>query len=126
VLTGLGIDHAQVRERVLGLLTGEYEQKDLYAQLAAALVDTAEQLTQVQQDKQAAFDAGNLEAAAALRDQEKRLLAGKLRLENQLTAGVAGQAILGENLRLRHEVERLRDLLAQHGIEPDGGTARPA
>jgi prophage maintenance system killer protein len=126
VLTGLGIDHAQVRERVLALLTGEYKQKDLYAQLATDLVEVSEQLTQVRQDKEAAFDAGNLEAAAALRDQEKQLLAGKLRLEDRLTAGVAGQAMLGENQRLRHEVERLRDLLAQHGIEPDSGTARPA
>ena len=126
VLTGLGIDHAQVRERVLGLLTGECEQQDLHAQLAADFVDTAEQLTQVRQDKQAAFDAGDLEAAAALRDQEKQLFAAKLRLESQLTAGVAGQALLAEIQRLRREVERLRDLLTQHGIEPDSGTARPA
>jgi len=126
VLTGLGTGHAQVRERVLGLLAGEREQVDPQPQLAADLVNTAEQLTQVQQDKQAAFDAGDLEAAAALRDREKQLLARKLRLENQLTAGVAGQAILAENQRLRRELQRLRDLLRQHGIEPDSGSARPA
>jgi prophage maintenance system killer protein len=126
VLTGSGIGHAQVRERVLDLLTSECEQKDPHAQVAADLADAAEQLTQVRQDKEAAFDAGDLEAAAALRDQERQLLADKLRLENQLTAGVAGQAILAENQRLRREVEHLRDLLRQHGIEPDSGTARPA
>jgi hypothetical protein len=125
VLTRLGADHAQVRERVLAQLTGECEQQDLQARLAADLVDAAEQLTQVRQQKEAAFDPGDLEAAAALRDREKQLLADKLRLENQLTAGAAGQAILGENQRLRHELQRLRDLLRQHGIEPDGGTARP-
>jgi hypothetical protein len=43
-----------------------------------------------------------------------------------LTAGAARHAILAENQRLRRELERLHDLLRQHGIEPDGGTARPA
>ena len=124
-LTGLGIGHAQVRERVLGLLAGEREQIDPQAQMAD-LITAAEQLTQVQQDKEAAFDAGEFEAAAALRDREKQLLADKLRLENQVTAGVAGQAILAENQRLRRELQRLRDLLRQHGIEPDSGSARPA
>ena len=126
VLTGLGTGHAQVRERVLGLLAGKREQIGPQAQLAADLVTAAEQLSQVQRDKEAAFDAGDFEAAAALRDREKQLLAGKLRLENQLTAGVAGQAILAENQRLRRELQRLRDLLRQHGIEPDSGSARPA
>jgi prophage maintenance system killer protein len=126
VLTGLGMGHAQVRERVLGLLAGECEEIDPQAQLAADLVDAAEQLTQIQQDKEAAFDAGDLGAAAALRDREKQLLADKLRLENQLTAGAAGQAILAENQRLRGELQRLRGLLRQHGIEPDSGSARPA
>jgi hypothetical protein len=39
---------------------------------------------------------------------------------------VAGQAILAENQRLRRELQRLRGLLRQHGIEPDSGSARPA
>jgi prophage maintenance system killer protein len=126
VLTGSGIGRAQVRERVLDLLITECERKDPHARVAADLADADEQLTQVRQDKEAAFDAGDLEAAAALRDQEKQLLADKLRLENQLTTGPAGRAILEENQRLRRELERLRDLLRRHGIEPDGGTARPA
>ena len=111
---------------MLDLLTGESEQIDPQSQLATDLVHAAEQLTQVEQDKEAAFDAGDLEAAAALRDREKQLLADKLRLENQLTVGVAGQAILAENQRLNRELKRLRDLLRQHGIEPDSGSARPA
>jgi hypothetical protein len=39
-------------------------------------------------------------------------------------AGLA--AIIAENQRLHRELERLRDLLRQHGIEPDGGTAQTA
>jgi prophage maintenance system killer protein len=124
-LTGLGIGHAQARERVLGLLAGQRAQTDPQAQLPD-LITAAEQLIQVQQDKEAAFDAGDFEAAAELRDREKQLLADKLRLENQLTADVADQAILAENQRLRRELQRLRDLLRQHGIEPDSGSARPA
>jgi hypothetical protein len=93
---------------------------------AADLADAAEQVARIRRDKEAAFDAGDPKAAAALRDQGKQLLADKLRLENQLTAGVAGQAILAENQRLRRELEHLRDLLRQHGIEPDSGTARSA
>ena len=57
---------------------------------------------------------------------ERQLLAGKLRLEQQLTAGAGGRAVIAENQRLLRELEHLRDLLRQHGIEPDGGSARTA
>ncbi len=126
VLTRLGAGHALVRERVLSILRAECEQADPQTQRAADLADTAEQLAAVRHHKEAAFDAGDLDAAAALRDRERQLLADKLRLEQQLTAGVGGQAVLAENQRLLRELERLRDLLRQHGIEPDSGTARPA
>jgi len=126
VLTRLGTGHAQVRERVLNMLRGNCEQVDPQTQLAADLVDTAEQLAEVRRHKEAAFDAGDLDAAAALRDRERQLLAGKLRLEQQLTAGAGGRAVIAENQRLLRELEHLRDLLRQHGIEPDGGSARTA
>jgi hypothetical protein len=126
VLTRLGADHARVRERVLGVLAGECGQADSHTRLVADLVDATEQLTQVRRQKEAAFDAGDLDSASALRDRERQLLADKLRLEQQLTAGGGGQAMLAENQRLHRELDRLRDLLRQHGIEPDGGTARTA
>jgi prophage maintenance system killer protein len=126
VLTRLGASHARVRDRVLDLLAGGCGQTDPQLPLAADLADAAEQLAKVRRQKEAAIDEGALEAAAALRDREIQLLAGKLRLEQQLTAGVGGQAVIAENQRLHRELERLRDLLRQHGIEPDGGTARTA
>jgi prophage maintenance system killer protein len=126
VLTRLGSDHAQVRERVLSVLADECEQADPRTRLATELADIAEQLAQVRRHKEAAFDAGDLDVAAALRDQEKQLHAGKLRLEQQLTLGEGGQAVIAENQRLHRELDRLRDLLRQHGIEPDRGTARTA
>ncbi len=125
-LSCLGADHAQVRERVLGLLTSPCEQADRQAELVTDLVDAAEELTQVQRDKEAAFDAGDLDRAAALRDREKQLLAGKSRLEHPLTASPDVQALIAENQRLHRELDHLNDLLRQHGIEPDGGTARTA
>jgi prophage maintenance system killer protein len=126
VLTRLGADHARVRERVLSVLRDECEQADPQTQLAADLAGTAEQFAEVRRRKEAAFDAGDLDAAAALRDRERQLLADKLRLEQQVTAGVGGRAVIAENQRLLRELERLRELLRQHGIEPDGGTARTA
>jgi prophage maintenance system killer protein len=126
VLTRLGAGHARVRERVLDLLAGECARAADGPQLLADLADAAEQLSQVRQHKETAFDAGNPDAAAALRDRERLLLAGKQQLENQLAAGAGGRAIIAENQRLHRELDRLRDLLRQHGIEPDDGTARTA
>jgi len=131
VLTGAGASPALVRERVVDLLTGRSGSADPQTRMfpetvLTDLADAAEQLAQVRQQKEAAFDAGDLETAAALRDQERQLLADKQRLENQLTAGADVQAVIAENQRLRRELKRLRDLLRQHGIEPDGGTARTA
>jgi len=51
---------------------------------------------------------------------------GGRELEQQLTVGGPGQAIIAESQRLRRELERLSDLLRQHGIEPNGGATRTA
>lgn len=134
VLTGLGAGHSRVRDRVLDLLAGQRtpaaaREADLLTigpQLLTDLADAAEQLSQVRQQKEAAFGAGDLDAAAVLRDRERQLLADKQRLENQLTVGPDSRAIIAENRRLHRELDRLRDLLRQHGIEPDDGTARTA
>ncbi len=134
VLTRQGAGHARVRDRVQDLLAdectpaaaGEAGLEAVGPQLLTDLADAAEQLSQVRQQKEAAFGAGDLHAAAVLRDRERQLLAGKQRLENQLTAGSGSRAIIAENQRLHRELDRLRDLLRQHGIEPDDGTARTA
>jgi prophage maintenance system killer protein len=126
VLTRLGTGDAQIREQVLSLLRDQSEQAGTQMQLAADLADTAERLTQVRRQKEAAFDAGDLDGAAALRDRDRQLLAEKLRLETLLTADRGGRAIIAENQRLHGELDHLRALLRQHGIEPDGGTARTA
>ncbi|HEX6519983.1 MAG TPA: hypothetical protein VF070_08205 [Streptosporangiaceae bacterium] len=71
-------------------------------------------------------DAEDLEAAAALRDKEAQLRASKLRLEQQWAAGADVQAVVAENQRVHRELDRMRGLLREHGIEPDDGTAQTA
>jgi hypothetical protein len=123
VLTGLGTDHAQVQDRVLRLLASEGTRGGLLTQLAADVAGVVAHLTQVRCSRQAAVDAGDRDAAAALTDQERQLSADRRRLESQLTAT---SDLIAENERLRHDVECLRDLLRRHGVEPDDGSARSA
>ncbi len=131
VLAGRGAGYDLVRERVVALLTGRYEQADPKTRLVrlpvpAGLADVTEQLRQVQRQKTAAFEKGDHEGAAALRAREKQLRAEKLRLEQEWAAGVDVRAVIAENQRVHRELDRLRDLLRQHGIEPDGGTTQTA
>ncbi len=131
VLAGQGADYDLVRERVVAMLTGRYEQADPKTRLVrlpvpAGLADVIEQLRQVQRQKTAAFEAGDLDSSAALRARGKQLRAEKLRLEAEWAAGADVQAVIAENQRVHRELDRPRDLLRQHGIEPDGGTARTA
>jgi ATP-dependent Clp protease ATP-binding subunit ClpA len=131
VLAGRGAGYDLARERVVALLTGRHEQADPKTRLVrlpvpAGLADVTEQLHQVQRQKTAAFEKGDLEGAAALRAREKQLRAEKLRLEQEWAAGVDVRTVIAENQRVHRELDRLRHLLRRHGIEPDGGTARTA
>jgi hypothetical protein len=131
VLTALGADHARAREQVLGLMASADEQAGPQTRLVrvaipAGFADAVEQLAQVQRQRKAALDAEDMEAAAALRDREDQLRAGKLRLEQQWAAGVDVQAVVAENQRVHRELDRMRGLLREHGIEPDDGTAQTA
>jgi prophage maintenance system killer protein len=131
LLIGFGAGHARLREQVLQLLTGEGEQTGAWTRLVrmtvpAELHDYDDKIAQVRREKESAIDARDFGAAAALRDREKQLLADKLRREREWLAGVDMQAVITENQRVHREVERLRGLLRQHGIEPNGGNARTA
>jgi ATP-dependent Clp protease ATP-binding subunit ClpC len=92
----------------------------------AELREAQEQLTRVRHEKEAAIDTEDFERAAALRDQERQLLKRLAEREQEWTAGVDLEAVIQENHNLHREVERLRELLRQHGIEPDGGTGQTA
>jgi ATP-dependent Clp protease ATP-binding subunit ClpA len=130
VLTALGADHARAREQVLGLMTSADEQAGPQTRLVrvavpAGLADAMEQFAQVRRQRKAALDAEDLEAAA-LRNREDQLRAEKLRLEQEWAAGIDVQAVVAENQRVHRELDRMRGLLREHGIEPDDGTAQTA
>jgi ATP-dependent Clp protease ATP-binding subunit ClpC len=89
--------------------------------------DTSEldqQIEHMRRDRQAAVDAQEYERAASLRDREKDLLAQQASRQQQWAAAHPDLPSLAEKLRqLGDEIERLRALLGEHGIEPNDGAA---
>ncbi len=86
--------------------------------------DLDEQIAQVRREKESAIDARHFEQAASLRDRERELLAGKTARQQQWETAHPDLASVAEQVqRLSSEVERLRDLLRPHGIEPEDKTA---
>lgn len=132
VLAAQGADHAQVRERVLGLLARAGEQASPKTRMVrlpvpAGLADALEQFPRVRRQKAAAVEAGDFEGAVALREREEWLRAEILRLTREWGAGVEVPAVIAEeDPQVRRELDRLRNVARQHGIDPDGGTARTA
>jgi ATP-dependent Clp protease ATP-binding subunit ClpC len=130
VLVNLGADLSRARQQVFQVLSGHTGvQAGARTRLVRMTVpgdlrEAEAQLAQVRGQKQAAIDAEEFDRAAALRDQERKLVARVAERERAWTAGVDLAAVVGENQRLHREVERLRELLHQHGIEPDAGTAQ--
>ena len=138
VLVRLGADLNRVRQQVTQLLHGhaageprpgvtaglEMVEQRLTAieQRVGIRPDTSdldEQIEVVRTQKQAAVDAQNFEQAVSLRGQEKQLLAAKAALREQWIAGHPTLPELAERWQqLADEVERLRALLRQHGIDP--------
>ena len=88
------------------------------------LSELDEQIAQVRREKESAVDAQDYEQAAALRNREKELLASKAARQEQWVAGHPALPDLAERCQqLADEVERLRALLRQHGIDPQDKTA---
>jgi ATP-dependent Clp protease ATP-binding subunit ClpA len=79
--------------------------------------DLDQEIRQVRRDKEAAIDVQDFERAAALRDKEKDLLADKTARQEHWTTQHLDLPSLSA------EVERLRSLLREHGIEPRDGAA---
>jgi ATP-dependent Clp protease ATP-binding subunit ClpA len=137
VLVKLGASLDRVRQQVIEVQSGDpggevvaeqEETRTLLVRLTvpAELREAEEQLAQVRQEKQAAVDRGEFEEAAGLRDKERQLLTHVAEQQRAWTAGVDLEAVLQENQHLHGEVERLRELLDRHGIDPDAGTTETA
>jgi len=81
--------------------------------------DLDEQIAQVRREKEAAVEAHDYAQAASLRDREKELLADRAVRQEQWVAGYPALPVLAERCQqLADEIERLRVLLRQHGIDP--------
>jgi Clp amino terminal domain, pathogenicity island component len=81
--------------------------------------DLDEQIEIVRTDKEAAVDAHDYAQAASLRNREKELLASKAARQEQWAAGHPALPDLAERCQqLTEEIERLRAVLRQHGIDP--------
>jgi hypothetical protein len=81
--------------------------------------DLDEQIAQACREKESAMDAHDYEQAASMRNREKELLASKAARQEQWAAGHPALPVLAERVQhLAHEIERLRALLLQHGIDP--------
>jgi hypothetical protein len=147
VLNGLGVDPNRVRQQVIALVSvsrGEDEagvrrvttgggKRKLASEVRGRLDsiewrlsvleqrvgtgpdvrDLDREIAQVRRDKEAAIDAQDFENAAVLRDRDSQLLSDK-------AARLQEWAALPS---LSDEVERLRDLLRRHGIDPQDGAA---
>jgi ATP-dependent Clp protease ATP-binding subunit ClpA len=86
--------------------------------------DLDQQIAHARREKESAARAEDYETAAALRDRERTLLAEKSSRQQEWATAQLDLPSLAEGLyRLSNEVERLRRLLIQQGIEPKGGAA---
>jgi len=79
--------------------------------------DLDQEIKQARRDKESAIDAQDFETAAVLRDKEKQLLDEKRSSQQEWAATHLDLPSLSD------EVERLRGLLRQHGIDPQDGAA---
>jgi ATP-dependent Clp protease ATP-binding subunit ClpA len=83
------------------------------------LEDLDQEIAQVRREKAAAIERQDSQAATALRDKEKQLLADRADREKEWAGSAAGRRTVARELdRLNTELERLRATLREHGIEP--------
>ena len=141
VLVKLGADLNRVRQQVIQLLHGSGKRAspplpddalaridaldhrlaaiERWAGMRPDLDELDQEIALVCREKEAAIDRQDFEASVALRDQEKQLLAARARQEKEGTGAAAGRVPLARELaQVKAELERLRAVLREHGIEP--------
>jgi ATP-dependent Clp protease ATP-binding subunit ClpA len=139
VLVKRGADLNRVRQQVIQLLAGRAAgepgpgveaRSEMAEQRAGTGPDTSDldqQIEVARTEKQAAIDAQDFEQAVLRRHRETQLRAAKAARQEQWAAAHPAQPDLAEQCRqLADEVERLRALLRQHGIDPEDKPAGSA
>jgi ATP-dependent Clp protease ATP-binding subunit ClpA len=100
-------------------LDGRLTALERWVSMQPDLEDLDREIAQVRQEKEAAIDRQDSQAATVLRDKEKQLLAARAGREKEWAGSAAGRRTVARELdRLNTEVERLRATLREHGIEP--------
>ena len=88
------------------------------------LEDLNQEIGQVLREKEAAVGRQDYEAAAALRDKENELAASRAAREREWTEAAMDRPSLARELdRVKSELDRLRAILREHGIEPGDDAA---
>ena len=88
------------------------------------VADLDQQIAHARRGKESAAGAEDYEMAAAMRERERQLLADKASRQREwATAQLDLPSLAAELHRLGDEVDRLRRLLRQQGIEPQDGAA---
>ncbi len=146
VLVKLGADLNRVRQQVIELLHGSGKRVspplpddalaridtldhrlaaiERWAGMRPDLDELDQEIALVCREKEAAIDRQDFEAAAATRDKEKQLLAARAAREKGWTQAAAGRPSLASELdRVNAELDRLRVILREHGIDPGNDDA---
>jgi ATP-dependent Clp protease ATP-binding subunit ClpC len=88
------------------------------------VADVDQEMAQVRREKEAAIDTQDFEAAAALRDKEKELLTARASREKEWTAATGDRpSLAAEFKQVNAELERMRAILRQRGLDTDNGAA---
>jgi hypothetical protein len=88
------------------------------------LDDVDQKIAQLRREKEDAIDTQAFETAAALRDKEKQLLAARASREKEWVAATGDRPSLAAEFgRVNAELERLRAILREHGLDTDNGAA---
>jgi len=138
VLVKLGADLNRVRQQVIQLVTrrhGEEVTGDASWQGERAragppddaftrIDELDQEIAQARREKDAAIDRQDFDAATALHDQEKQLLAARAAREKSWMQAAAGRPSLASEFgRVNAELARLRAILREHGIDPGNDAA---
>ena len=87
--------------------------------LAPDVDDLDQGIAHIRREKETAIDSQDFETAAALRDKEREVIDRRISREKEWAATVGDRPSLSAELgRVKAELERLRAVLRQHGIEP--------